>query len=152
MRIERLAAISEIVSSIAIVATLAYLAVQTQQNTKTLQASARQASLDSELGLIYSMIENPVLYTGPLIELSDADYTEREVIQITMFEIASFRARENFWLQYQDGALAPEVWESYRSVLVDSILNFERTQKVWNIYVDQFDSGFAAEVNSLLVD
>lgn len=49
MKIERLAAIAEIVSSIAIVVTLGYLAVQTQQNTAAIVSNSRQQTLDAEL-------------------------------------------------------------------------------------------------------
>ena len=145
-------------SSVAIVVTLAYLAIQTQQNTRALQASARQASLDSELGVLYKAMEYPILYAGPeggpgrLIELSAPGYTREDIIRIILWEVATIRARENYWLQYRDGALDAETWESYRSVLVQRIRGSERTRKVWELYANQFDPDFAAEVNSYVSD
>ena len=152
MRLERLSATAELVSSVAIVLTLGYLAVQTQQNTKALQANARQASLDSELGLIYMILEHPVLYTGPMLELSDRDYTETELIQIMAGEVAMLRTRENYWMQYQAGALDAATWESYRSVTIDSIRQYERSRQVWGLFKSQFDPRFADEVDSYLAN
>jgi hypothetical protein len=45
MKIEKLAAIGELVSSVAIVSTLVYLAVQTQQTNSALIGNSRQATL-----------------------------------------------------------------------------------------------------------
>lgn len=95
------AAIAEILSALAIVVTLLYLAVQTAQNTKALQASARQAALDTDLGLIYKAIEYPMLYgrSGRYPELSEPDLTEADLARIASWEIAMLRTRETYWLQ-----------------------------------------------------
>ena len=156
------ASIAEILSAVAIVVTLLYLAdqtnqlrAQTAQNTEALQAGARQASLDSELGLLYKAIEYPALYIrpdGPRLELSEPGLTEVDLARIALWEIATIRTRENYWLQYQDGALDLETWESYRSVLVNRIQRSERTRKVWEFYFGQFDPAFAEEVNSYIAN
>jgi hypothetical protein len=156
------AAIAEILGAVAIIVTLLYLAVQTRelrvqtaQNTDALQANARQASLDSELGLIYKGIEYPILYKrppAPMIELELEDYTDDDVIRVILWEIATLRTREHYWLQYQDGALDAATWASYRSVLVSRINRSIRTRQVWDLYWDEFDPGFAEEVNNFLAD
>jgi hypothetical protein len=158
----KLASIAEILSAIVIVVTLLYLAdqtrqlrVQTAQNTQALQATARQATLDSELGILYKAIEYPMLYTrpgAPYPELSEPGLDEADLARIALWEIATIRTRENQWLQYQDGALDSQTWESYRSVLVSRIRGSERTRKVWELYLDAFDPAFAAEVNSYISD
>ena len=154
------AAIAEILSAVAIVVTLLYLAdqtrqlrAQTEQNTEALQANARQASLDQELELIYKAIEYPVVYRGTttaMLELSFGDYTDEDLIRMMLWEIATIRTREGYWRQFKEGALNREVWESYRSVLVARIKGREQTQQAWDFYSGQFDPEFAAEVNSYL--
>ena len=54
-------AIAELVSSIAILATLAYLAIQTQQNTQALQASVRQSMLTEDRELLYKQMDYPFM-------------------------------------------------------------------------------------------
>ena len=152
MKLEKLSALAELVSSIAIVITLVYLAVQTQQNTRALQANARQASLESELELIYKIIDHPVLYQGPVLEFPNTNYSEQELRQIAAFNVAMFRTRENYWIQYRNGALDPETWESYRSVLVNEIGTEKRMRWTWSMFSSQFNPDFVREVNTYLAE
>ena len=64
MKIEKLSAIAELISSVAVVVTLVYLAVHTQQNTTAIQASIRQAMLTDDRELFLSQIEFPIVVTG----------------------------------------------------------------------------------------
>lgn len=152
MKLEKISALAELVSSIAIVITLVYLAVQTHQNTRALQANARQASLDAELGLILKVIDNPILYEGPPLELPDTKYTEQEWIQIVAYNVALFRTRESYWIQYKNGALDSEIWDSYRSVLARDIREEEQIRWVWDLFSNQFNPEFVKEVNTYLDD
>jgi len=82
MKLDQLSAVAQIVSAVAIVATVAYLAVQTQQlaiqtqqNTLAIQATVRQAMLDSDRAMLSLQVEYPSITiardTG--IELTDED-------------------------------------------------------------------------------
>ena len=151
MKLEKVSAFAELVSSVAIVITLVYLAVQTQQNTRALQANARQASLEVELGIILKVIDKPILYQGPPLELPNSNYTHQELIQIAAYNVAMFRTRESYWIQHRNGALDSEIWESYRSVLIHDIREEKQVRWVWDIFSDQFNPEFVKEVNSYLV-
>ena len=59
MKLEKLAAVAEIVSSVAIVATLAYLAIQSRQTTDLLLGESRQAAMAADLSLLTSTLNNP---------------------------------------------------------------------------------------------
>ena len=124
MKLEKISAVAELVSSVAIVVTLAYLAVQTQQNTRALQANARQASLDSELALLLEVVDKPILYQAPPLNLPNTNLSDLELNQIAAFNLAMLRTRESYWLQYKSGALDEELWESYRSVIVQENVRF----------------------------
>ena len=152
MKLEKISAVAELVSSVAIVATLAYLAVQTQQNTQALQANARQASLDSELALLLEVVDKPILYQAPPLNLPNTNLSDLELNQIAAYNVAMLRTRESYWLQYKSGALDEELWESYRSVIVRDIREVARVRQVWEIFSDQFDPEFVEEVNSYLAD
>lgn len=159
MQLEKTAAIAEIVSSIAIVLTLIYLAIQTQQlgvqteqNTSALQASARQAALDADLRILAQIIERPFLYAGPPIEMPDSDFTEEELIQIAVLTVSQFRARESYWIHHEAGALDSNVWESYRTALIRRLSSDAASRYMWDLFSDQLDPGFAGEIDGLLVD
>lgn len=152
MKLEKLSALAELVSSIAIVITLVYLAVQTQQNTRALQANARQASLESELEMIYKIIDHPFLYQGPPLVFPNTNYSQQELSQIAAFNVAMFRTRESYWIQYRNGALDSEIWESYRSVLAHEIRTEERLRWTWSLFSEQFNPEFVEEVNTYLAE
>ena len=60
MNITKVAAWSEIVSSVAVLATLVYLAVQVQQNTTALRAQTHQAMFDGDRDMLTTLVNNPL--------------------------------------------------------------------------------------------
>jgi hypothetical protein len=147
MTLTRISAVAEIVSSIAIVVTLAYLAVQTQQNTQALLSSSRQGSLDAELSILYEILDKPYLYNGPLLRLPNTDFGEERLAQIATLNLLYFRTRENYWLQYRNGSLDIETWATYRDVLIRLISNRADVREVWSLFAGSLDPEFVAEIN-----
>ena len=151
MQIEKLAPIAEIVSSVAIVATLAYLAVQTQQNTAALNASSRQQMLDTELMIIDASRTDPLVSVTRTIDdflaLSRAERT-----QLENFYNMLWRARESLWLQKESGALDEESWATYSGMLIFLISTREFVGELWSqaVAMGLPHPGFAAEINQQL--
>jgi hypothetical protein len=148
VKIEKYAAISEIVSSIAIVVTLAYLAIQTQQNTAAIVSSSRQQTLDAELGLIYELMHNPPINIGGPVppEQLSPEQAQQQVMMLN----ALFRIREHMWLQNQSGLLDDDTWQSYLA-LISELFRSEVVRSYWRgLPSGSFASGFTSEVNSLL--
>ena len=127
MRVEKIAAVAEIVSSVAIVVTLAYLAIQTQQNTLAIQASVRQDMLESDRALLFLQVENPSI---TIARATDIDLTDEDVVQLASYLTAVVRVRENQWLQYQNGVIDERTWLSYRTP-IGAVLSTERTRSWW---------------------
>ena len=146
------AALAEILSSIAIVATLFYLAVQTSQNTAAIQAASRQGVLNGELWMLDKMIEYPTLAPASGLinrpELSEDDNRRYE----NMLN-GQFRIRENLWFQYQNGALDKATWESYRNIFVLLLLSNPDMQQYWET-LSRFtmDQNFVAEIDGALAN
>ena len=127
----RLSSIAELVSSVAVVITLIYLAVQTSQNTAATQAAARQASLDNELWYLQMQIENPFLLRNPILPYEDAALTEQQIKQEHDMFIALFRMRENLYFQYRSGVLDEDSWNSYFSVFVGFLNQGSNMRRSW---------------------
>ena len=119
MNVEKLAAIGEIVSSIAIVATLAYLALQTQQTNQALFSNSRAQIMSAEVQLAIAYANSPVSdYMRnviqdlvPNLQLTDAEIAD--MARQANFLAGEVRIREFAWLQYQDGLLDRRVITSY---------------------------------------
>ncbi len=144
MNTNRLAAIAEIVSSIAIVVTLVYLTIETRQNTDALLANSRQAALNADLALLANTINNPELgkvMFGLSPGLSDED------VRVRAHVISFLRVREFLWSQYEAGVMDEAVWQSYIRPL-QSVLSTPATR----VILDQYrgDPEFIAYVEEFL--
>ena len=144
--------IAEIVSSVAVLITLLYLAIQTQQNTDAILASTRQDALNSELEQIYKMFDRPHLFTYGSRLASRDGYTDSELQDILVWSIANFRIRENLWFQFKSGVLDAKTWESYLNQFIGDLKNDPFTRESWIIFYDAFDPMFVSDINHQLAE
>lgn len=142
MKLETTAAVAEIVSSIAIVVTLAYLAIQSQQTNNMLVGTSRQAGLDADSRLLSDTLNNPEVASRILG--FDVERIQNEALLIQFM-----RTREYQWLQFQRGTLDRETLESYMQP-VSSWLSSEIGAAWWATTQSAFDPDFAEFVNALL--
>jgi hypothetical protein len=141
MKLETTAAVAEIVSSIAIVATLAYLAIQAQQTNNMLVGNSRQAALAADIQLLSNTLDNPEVTARILGR--DVEQVRNEAVLIHFM-----RTREYEWFQYQSGTLDQETFESHMTP-VGGWLTTEIGASWWASYQRQFDPRFAAFVNAI---
>ena len=101
MNRSKLADLSEIFSSVAIVITLIYLAIEITQNTDAIEGQTRQAVLDSAQAELTLLLDNPDLVRSlaGLEQLSETDS-----IRLDSYLALALRSREFSWLQYQSGS------------------------------------------------
>lgn len=146
MNLTKVAAWSEIVSSVAILATLVYLGLQMQQNTAAIQAQSRQSMLDADMALLNTWSANPELALGLTGqgELSDAEKAS------VYFAFAAFmRSRESHWFQYQHDVLDETTWQAYRNP-IPRMLSTKRGGDYWRVGRVGFDAGFVEEVDKFI--
>jgi hypothetical protein len=148
MRLEKLAAIAEIVSSIAIVLTLAYLAIQTGQSTNALYANSRATTMMADVTLQMGMLEYPELTSRMVVSpVAAADGP----VGASNLLITFLRIREFAWFQYQSGILDESAFSSYMAP-VPGVLLSELGQLYWPNLKSGFDPEFAARVDSMLAE
>ena len=138
---------AEIISSVAIVITLIYLSIQTQQNTEALLANTRNQIIDSDTAITQSLIEDPS------IELSfyqDDPLNDIERVKLENWLIALVRTREYQWLQYKNNLLDQQTWDAFLSAIAVT-LSFPRTRAWWDaVSIEYFDDDFVKEINNYL--
>ena len=150
INLQNLASIAEITGAAAILVTLIYLAIQTNQNTEAIQANTRQAMIAADQALLNQVIEFP--------EIDEyyykTDLSDREMRRLSVFLLQLVRLRETYWLQYQTGAIDDKTWKSYRESLIYTF-STPRTRQWWNNAVSEttmFDSGFVKEMERRLAE
>ena len=145
-----LSALSEILGSVAIVITLIYLSIQTRQNADATRANTRQEVLAADQRLLLNFVNDPEL---ELIRYKP-DLTDVEKARLGWVFITFTRMRENNWLQYQNGVLDKDTWESYRNSMV-LMFGSRRGKAWWQNYIVNpglLDTQFTSEVNELLAN
>jgi hypothetical protein len=123
----KLADISEIVRSVAILITLIYLTVEMNQNTTALNAQSREAVLSAAQLELQILIERPhiVLNMTGTESLSPEEQSELDSTLTLLL-----RSREYSWLQFRDGTIDSTQWETEHAVLV-GILDSDRVRLWW---------------------
>ena len=86
----KLSAMAEILSSVAILVTLVYLAIQTQQSADSIQANTRQAILDADQQFLIKVMDNPEIYTSQY----KPALTDDEKVRLGAYLILFVRMRE----------------------------------------------------------
>jgi hypothetical protein len=114
MNRSKLADLSEIVSSIAIVITLIYLVIEINQNTDAIRTQTAQSILEAGQTELAMMIDNPeiainVAGTNPL--------TREQSVTLDTFFASHMRNREFAWLQYNNEAISTTNWKAEVKVL-----------------------------------
>ncbi len=148
MNTSKLADIAEITSSIAILVTLIFLVVQMQQNTAAIQANGLQASLSQDLQHLYKVVDNPEL----VLDRFKPAVTDEDRVGQGYYLAAYFRMREHDWMQYQNGNLEEDAWETFRRPIA-VVISSQRVRDWWRHASPAiFDPSFVAEVNALMTD
>lgn len=150
MKLDQLSATAEIVSAIAIVATLGYLAIQTQQNTIAVQAGVRQAIFEAEAELLALQIQYPII---PIARDTDIELTVEQAYQFDAYLNSVIRSRESQWLQYQNGVIDERTWTTHRRLL-GFLFSNDRARTWWERVsaAGAFDDEFREMVDELLAD
>ena len=150
MNLTKLSAVAEIVSSVAILVTLAYLALEMRQNTVAIQATIRQAMLAEDRELLLEEIEYPFLNSCCY---DVGDLTDEEKLQLSNWLVAFARTRENHWLQYQSGVIDEATWLAYLAPF-QRTMSREQIRAWWRIRTatGEFEKTFVDHVNEILAD
>jgi len=118
MNWDAIAAVGEIVGAIAVIVTVAYLALQIRQNTAALRSTATQGASDQIAGLYHTMCTDPDLAmivvrgTNTPDELSESEMARYfSVLMMAMFNM------QNWYLQTQDRFMDETILSSWSKVL-----------------------------------
>jgi hypothetical protein len=142
------ASVAEIISSVAILVTLLYLAVQTQQNTDSINSQSRQSLADSAVFEQTIWLQNPKL--SLFIIDNSIEMTFEQKVQLDSLMLLSLTRREFAFRQYQAGVLDEKIWR-HEVEIIALLLGTQRTRSWWNtVGRNGFSTAFAGTVDSTI--
>jgi len=147
MTILDLASLGQILSSLAVLITLVYLAIEVKQNTAALHAQTRQALLAGGQAELFQVVEHPEIQAT---FSKSGELAQEEYAKLNSFLIALMRAREFAWLQYQNDIIDKDQWYTEKGV-IEFILTFKRNRDWWKKLGRRFYSpDFVTFVDTLI--
>src|SRR5581483_7014171 len=118
MDLTTISTVAQVVSAIAVIISLVYLAIQIRQNTQAVRNSTHHALTVTRLDYIALVVQNPDL--SRILRLGSQDLNalnddERQRFHLLMYYL--FSAGENFYYQNRQGVLDAEQWERWSATL-----------------------------------
>ena len=150
MTIQDWGAIGEIVSAIAVVATLAYLAAQIRHSERTTRAQLSQ-SFSSDINAVNLMIANDVSWFEIFRKAGDSldTLTPDEQGRYSFLELSVCRTIEPLYLHYLKGLVDEDVWATQRESLV-AIATTPGWRQWWLMQPFPFTPQFKALVDAIV--
>ena len=147
MALEQWTMAAEMLSSVAVVASLIYLAIQVRQSNALARAQTRQVMMQMGQQEINKFVDDPSIWNLWTKEELSRD----ERIRLHSWLVAHLRQREYEWLEKQEGIIDPKMFEAYAAV-ISLVLGTERTRRWWSVHSHSpaFDAGFVTFVDELL--
>ena len=117
-------AIAEILSSVAVLATLVFFVVEIQQTNDAVRANTYQGMAAMTVDFNAQFFENPEVAEF-IARTASEDYelSAAEAIRLRAMISASYRMMNNVWFQYEVGTIT---YEQMESLLYPAVLNFQR--------------------------
>ena len=118
MKLKDWAYIAEIIGGIAIIASLIFVGVQIQDNSREMRSATYQAITDSDLYILMEFAKQPAMLVNQQKFLADPGSLEFEQLQQVNFMLtATLRGFENTYMQYKAGVLEESRWRSIEEIL-----------------------------------
>jgi hypothetical protein len=144
--------IGEFLSSIGVIVSLVYLAVQIRKNTETERTSTYQ-SVVSDFGSLNRTMASDAklsyLYVQAMENFAELDADEKARISQLFF--ATFHYFENMYYQYQKGYLEEDVWQGWKRLMLTYYAR-PGFQTWWSIRRDVFSNSFGEFLETSKLD
>jgi hypothetical protein len=149
MSIQDWAAIGEIVSAVAILVTLIYLAIQIRQSARATQAASRDAMSKSTIDILMRIACDPKMVSFFRLGMTTADeLDEDQTLQFDLLMYAIFDSWETTFAQWKRGAMTDEDWTKWEAI-IGNYMAHAGAQAFWGRVHKQFNPRFQTYIDGL---
>jgi hypothetical protein len=145
------ASIGSLISGVAVLISLIYLALQVRQAERNQQASIRQGRATRVVDII--LAAGDPSYANALSKgiAGAVDITPAEFSQFTAIYGAFLASAEDTFLQHKEGLLSEAVFASFRESWRQTLAQ-PGVRALWRLRRHGFEAGFAAFMDTLMAD
>ena len=142
MTLEQWAFVAQIVSAVAVVASLIFVGFQLRQATASIRATSSQAHAGLYTDLVRSIIDNADFARTWIVGLADPKVLpEEEWVRFVAYASALFRLYESSRVQWLNGRLDEEHWHTIERQAVD-FGHLPGLKAAWNLRSHWFSPEF----------
>lgn len=142
---------SQIVGSVAVIASLIFVGIQVHQNTKVTKATALQMNADYWLSY-FAMLADSRL--GEIFAKGAQGREKMESLEFHQFFIlcrAAFMGCEKQHQQYLAGLLSEDAYRGYEATIREQIAAFPGVRAMWHVVRHTYGHDFAAFLDAQIV-
>jgi hypothetical protein len=151
MTLADLASIGSLVSSIAVLISLIYLALQVRQAERNQQAAIRQGRATRVVDIILAAGEPEYAQAMPKGTVGAADITSVEFGQFAAIYGAFLASAEDTFLQHNERLLSEAVFASFRESWRQTLAQ-PGVRALWKLRRHGFEAGFVAFMDGLMAE
>jgi len=145
MNWESIGAIGEIIGAVAVVVTLAYLAIQVRDSTLIARSATRQAIAETAMEHGRHLIDDRNLMTALLRDLRGQDQDDVDWARLMAHNYITMRHYENILYQHRAGMIEHDEWRGFRENL-KAVLEWKSMRQFWQNESHYYSDAFRAEV------
>lgn len=152
MSIEELGSVGEFLSSIAVLVSLIYLAIQIRRSTEAARTSTYQSVVSDFGALNRAMASEPelsILFVNAMEDFDSLSAVEKA--RVSQLYFAVFHYFENMYYQYQKGYLESEVWQGWERLML-TYHSRPGFQSWWILRHDVFSKSFVDFLRTTKLD
>ncbi|MDH5240716.1 MAG: hypothetical protein OEW73_08040 [Gammaproteobacteria bacterium] len=148
-RLERWALFAEIAGAVAVVLSVAYLALQVSDNNKLLRSQAHYNALELGQRPLEIMLENESL-AGVLVSCEQAPEAVDRVgwERCSNYYFLEFNSWEYFYYQHDDGSIPPQLWSGADAYYKQKVATNPGYARYWSEWQIAFDEPFRSYVTA----
>jgi hypothetical protein len=151
MKLKEFALVAEIISAVAIVASLIFVGLQIQQNSRIAQVNAYQDLTAQILNLNAANSQNPALAALHVKARNREELTEIENYMLAQEMIGVIRHGDLAFLQYQQGYINLTQLENLLAPLLVNYRTIPNFINVWENMKRNVDSSFVEFVDNFIL-
>ena len=151
MDLEALGNIGDFVGGLAVIATLAYLALQTRQNSQVIRASVMDSASSTHLDFNLMLGSNP--RAARIFQVGLEDFAALEADEQRAFLNllrTQFYGYQHIFIQAQQGLVDHEYWQRTR-IQASDLLSKPHLRAWWQDRKDVYTPAFAANIEAAVV-
>ena len=157
MRLMKVSSVNEVISVIAnigVIASIAFLGIEMQQNTAMMQSQTRNSIVENQLSFYERGIENTEFSEVATRLRADPNAYpsgSTELFQYTLFILSQLRMWENEFFQYQKGLFETDEFEARTNTWKTNIALTSKLN-VWKDMENQFAPSFRNYLNKIIIE